>query len=94
MNTNTLSRLLGDLPLAAIVTPFDMSQTEWLDLLPVECRKVLIELTAGTKPQVGMAALMGDEYSGRFKGLKLPGVVLGFQMEQPGQVLNKCATCH
>ncbi|NCC51082.1 MAG: hypothetical protein EOM20_07695 [Spartobacteria bacterium] len=88
LNTNTLGRLLGDLPMAAVVFPLDMSHTEWMNILPVETRKVLLELTAATQPRVVVAALMGDEYSGRFKGLKLPGVVLGIQMQQPGPALK------
>jgi len=88
LNTNILGRLLGDLPLAAVVVPFDTSKTEWLNMMPPEARAVLVELTAATRPQIGMAALMGGEYSGRFKGLKLPGVVTGFQMENPDRVLR------
>ena len=88
LNTNILGRLLGDLPLAAVVVPFDTSDEEWLSMVPVDARKILTKLTVATRPQIGMVALMGGEYSGRVKGLKLPGIVTAFQMENPGRVLR------
>ncbi|MBU0679361.1 MAG: hypothetical protein KJ626_14775 [Verrucomicrobia bacterium] len=77
----TLNRLFGDLPVALLM----MNSEPLVEWLPRNTDSVWMhavrELLAADVHKTAVAGLFTDDYSGRYMGIKLPGLVLAVQAD-------------
>ncbi len=71
-----LGRLLGNLPLALLELPAATAQ-DLLRHVPPAWAVPIMETLGNVGGDRLFLAVLGDEYSGRFRGLKVPGLVAG-----------------
>lgn len=88
LKADGLEEVLGELPQAVVIAHAAM-------LLPaLEGEKnpfwvrQCAELLRGQKSSTVMMAVLGDEYSGRFHGIRVPTLLIGIPVEQPASVLE------
>ena len=88
LKADGLEKVLGELPQAVVIAQAAM-------LLPVLAEgtnpfwvRQCAELIRGQKASTVMMAVLGDEYSGRFRGIRVPTLLIGIPVEQPASAVE------
>jgi hypothetical protein len=89
MDLQTLQRMLGPLPIAVAVAALEQPQEPWLGMVGGAHATALRKAVAEVQPSIISMALLSGDYSGRFKGLRIPAVLAGVQVVDTEQALQQ-----